>query len=597
MHTFCTMRLQLTVLILFVSVFSFAQLGIEGQIKDATTKETIPYCAISIKNKAKGCLTNEEGIFKLINVMPTDTLLISNIGYRRKTIAVLECAKETIIYIERKENQLKEIVVNGNNDYIYQIIENCRRRLVKSEQYRSKAYFVLETEVKKQPVELLECYYNANFNNSAVRDLDFKNGRVGLATYNERYFINLNTSKVFTTLNLLGSSNYLPTVPFQVNKRQLKKTFQLRLVSVYDTLNPVYQIAFQPIDSSGSSFSGEMWIEKKTNMLKKITLTVFKTTYHPFRPIFKDFGEIQNVSMQITKNYNTNEGVGLLSHIDFNYQIYYTHKQYPGIVAQNNDTTFEVRSKGLLYFYDYNNLFILPKFKYNAEFSDYQKITSLTYNEGFWSNNNSLVYSDKMKKGLSYFKAHGQLINYRNNGGGRASFPNDGLFENNYLLWSKKLRLSLKQDRIRNDTVSQDTHGSESVWKGKFNLSAQLFLDINSISDSLQFFSASIFDVYETFYNIKEEPNTNCFLNIYFDLYEIERRKMEKIMSSKTYSPMQLDSIYRQSVKNLETQTFEYIKQVNHGTNSKALEKWNNYVLQQLEIDNFLQFGVKKSGL
>jgi hypothetical protein len=590
------MKLRLSVILFFYVYHNHAQVTVDGEIKDAVTNEAIPYCAIGVKNTAKGCLTNEEGVFKLTNVLLTDTLVISYVGYKRKTISILDFTKNTTLYLVRKDNVLNEVVVYSNDDYLYSIFEKCRKQLLNSKQQQSKAYFVLETELKQQPVELLECYYNASFNSSVVEALNFKNGRVGLAPYNERYFINQNTSKVFTFLNLLGGSSYLPTAPLQLNKRQLKKSFRLKLLSVYDTLNPIYKIAFNPIDSNANKFSGEMWIEKNTSVLKKITLIISKTTRHPFRPIFKDFGEIQHASMQITKSYYTNEGLSLLDHIDFNYQMLYRHRKNVSGVAENNDTTFEVTSKGLLYFYDYNKLFIIPKFSYNADFSDYQKITSLTYNEGFWNTNNSLVYSDKMTQGINYFKTYGQLINYKNSGNSRASFTKEGFFKSNYLVWSKDFRLSLKNDSIKNDTLSETTPNNQLGWREKYRLRAQLFLDINEMADSLQHFSASIFDVYETFYNLKEEPYTNCFLNIYFDLYEIERRKMEKIFSTKKYTRLQLDSIYQQAIKNLETQTFDYIKQVNHGTNIKALEKWNDYVLQNLGISNFNVSGLKKGG-
>ena len=79
-------------------------------------------------------------------------------------------------------------------------------------------------------------------------------------------------------------------------------------------------------------------------------------------------------------------------------------------------------------------------------------------------------------------------------------------------------------------------------------------------------------------------------------MYEIERRKMEKLFSAKKYSPKQLDSIYQQAIKNIETKTFDYIKEVNHDTNIKALEKWNEQVLQDLAIDNFKLYSLNTGG-
>jgi Trm5-related predicted tRNA methylase len=117
-------------------------------------------------------------------------------------------------------------------------------------------------------------------------------------------------------------------------------------------------------------------------------------------------------------------------------------------------------------------------------------------------------------------------------------------------------------------------------------LKAQLFLDINPVKDSVQHYSATIFDVYQTYYNLPEEPFTNCFLNIYFDLFEIERQKMEKIIAKHKFNLTQFDSLYKLSVANLDKQTSEYTREVERGKNTRALKKWSDYVRTEIGIDN-----------
>lgn len=579
------------------SFYSQAQTILQGFIKDLKTKEPIPYCAIALKSKPVGCLSNTEGLFQISARIDTDTLIVSYIGYKRKQIAISDFVKSNLILLEATENILNEVVVYSNDDYLYQLIESCRKKILSSKQSESKVYFVLESSIREQPVELLECYYNGTFTSSSLKSLDFKNGRVGVAPYNERFFINSNISKAFTFLSLLESADLMPANPLQFNARQLRKKYSLRLRSLSDAENPLYHIEFNPLDSNGRYFSGELWIEKNSGNIKKVRLTAYTTKYHPFLPLFKQSGSVENASMQISKTYVTTSGESLLDHIDFNYQLNYRHLHQRSFVNANSDTTFSVESKGIMHFYDYGNAFTLPYFNYDEDLSDYRKITSLTFNEAFWNNNNSLVYSNKMKKGISYFKSNGILINYKNtNQSVTEFFKNGSFFENNYIMWSDRSRLSLKKNGIKNDTIEKNSSGSQGFLANRYRLKAQIFLDLNPMQDSVQHYSVTIFDVYQTYYNIAEEPFTNCFMNIYFDLVEIERRNMEKAISKANFTIAQFDSLYKVTQLKLEEKSQEYFSKVDRGKNVKVLETWNNYVKLHLGIDNFGIFQMNSNG-
>jgi hypothetical protein len=581
---------------LLIALHGNSQVKLQGSVKDSKTKENIPYCAVGIKNTATGCLANDEGLFQISGRIQTDTLLVHYIGYEEKQVPLAEFAKNPVIYIDRKETTLNEVVIYSNDDYLYDIFDNCRKSLFLSKQAQSKVYYVLETEIGGQPVELLECYYNGRFNNSSVKELNFKNGRVGIAPYNNRYFINLNISKAFTFIDIANANDQFPAIPFQLDKKKLKKQFRLVLKNSYNDVNPVYHIAFTPVKDNGDYFSGDAWIEKNSGRLKKISFFISKTRHHPFLPMFKAESEIKNVSMQITKTYVPVNGENLLSHIDFSYQLDYHHIHQTSLLNPNADTSFEVKSKGLMQFYDHGKLFIPPYFNYDADLSDYRKISALTHNEAFWASNAGLVYSEKMKKGIAYFKKNGQLINYKNTRSVNQNNALRGLWgmETNYLVWSDKTRISLKKDGIKNDTVAGSSTYSQFL-ADKYKLKAQLFLDLNPMEDSVQHYSATVFDVYETFYNIPQESFTNCFLNIYFDLFEIERRKMEKVISENKFTANQFDSLYKLTCKNLDLQTMDYLREVERGKNYRALEKWNLYVKQNVGIDNLEVFGLRNA--
>ncbi len=588
---FAILKAGCIIVFFFSWVFCPAQIFLEGSIKDANTKEPIAFCAIGLKNSTKGWLSNEDGVFGINGVKETDSLVVLFLGYKTKVLSVADFRKNSIIYLHRKTTTLDEVVVTGDHSYLFDIMDKCRKTLFKPKERASKVYFMLESEVENQPVELLECYYNGEFTNNTVKELKFKNGRVGKTVFmDNRNFSSLNISKAFMLIDLLNHVERIPTIPFQLNKRNLKKTYKLKVRTKFDEQNPVYNIAFEPVRADGKHFSGEVWIEKNTGILKKIVLTIYETTYHPFVTQLAEIGEIGNVSMQICKTFRTLNGENVLDHTDFNYQLSYHHMHSNVIASDYKDTSFIVKSNGLMYFYDFENLFYIPDFSFDSDQSDYRKISSLTYNESFWSSNTGLSYSDKMRKAIRYFKLKGGFLNFRRGMNNKVDTSLRFLYENTNLTWDKKSRLSFKKDGMKKDTI----HLKNDILALAYKLKAKIFFDINPVGDSLQHYSICVFDVFDTYYNLPEEPFTNCFMNIYFDLFEIERRKMENILVQKKFSIAQMDSVYKQATFNLDRQTAEYFKQVERGKNFKQLEKWNDLVKQQLGIDNIAIFQIRE---
>jgi len=570
-----------------------AQLSLEGTVLDAVSREPVPYCAVGVLHKpAIACLSNEEGVFRLTGQAPTDTLLLSCVGYKTKTLPLARL--NATVLLERSVVNLNEVVVLGDDGFLYHLFETCRKQLALSPQQTSKAYYVLESTIGEQPVELLECYYKAQANNAVVKSLEFKNGRVGVAPLEGRYFVSLNSSKAFTFLNLSNPNDRLPVLPTQLGSKKLKKQYRLRLNNIVPQADTLYNIEFLPRDSSGACFSGELWIGKRSGQLKKITLRSETTVHHPFIPVFAETGRIAGVSMQVSKTYATHNGINTISHINFDYTIHYVHRHSSTLLNENADTTFDVHSKGLIYFYDFGKPFIPPYFQYNPELNDYRKIASLSYNDAFWSNNTGLIYSKNMQRGIAYFRKYGSLLNYRNTHQAKA-FGKGWMFENNYIPWSATARIALKKD-IQKDTATSLPGSGAQFRADQYRLKAQLFLDLNPMRDSVQHYSMAVFDVDQTFYHLPEEPATNCFINIYFDLFEIERRYLERRMAQENYSPAQIESLYRASQKRIEAQSADYLREVERGRNYKALEKWNALVAKELQIDNMAIFGVREPG-
>lgn len=574
------------VLVLLASFMSRGQNLYQGQVKDKKDGLGLPYCAVGIKGLNVACLSNEDGYFRLKFNPTTDTLTFQALGYRSHSIAALEFLKEPIVFLEPEAKKLEEVTVYANDDRLYELMDRCRKTLLQFKNTESKVYYSLQSSVGTTPVELLECYYNGKFTNARVKELNFKNGRAGLSAVNGRYFVNLDVSKAFTFLDLINPHEKLPSIPFQLTKKQVRKNYQLGLRELSSDQGTIYQITFVPRNDSARFFKGTAWIDQASSQLLKLDLEVNNTSYHPFLPAYEGLSKITTASLKISKTYQLKGDETHLEMIRFNYQLNYTHLHQTALHANNPDTTFEVNARGLMYFYDYGNPFILPRFDYDTDFTDYRKIVSLGYNESFWQNNFQLMYSKRLQKELQYFNRNGKLLNYRSALNLRTEQSNDFVFADTYVPWSATKRISLKKSGIKHDS----TVTGEIPTKA-YQLAAQIFLDIDPAGDSLRHYSTCLLDVFHTFYNLKEEPYTNCFLNIYFDLCEIQRRQLETEIKGKQ-SLVEVDALYKKHKLAFEKTSARYLSEVERGKNKNQLKKWNDMVKSQLGIDNMALFAI-----
>ena len=218
----------------------------------------------------------------------------------------------------------------------------------------------------------------------------------------------------------------------------------------------------------------------------------------------------------------------------------------------------------------------------------------IPYNEVFWNNNNTLLLTERQKENLGFFAHKGYLINFRDGNYGKdflrlPKFDTTGFFEFYYSFWSPVKRISLIKRMPGNETYSQEKI-NQSIPNDLYLLKVQILLDITQLDDSINCKSFSVFDAKQTFYHLPEEPYTKAFLNIYFDICEIERRKMEKELNSHSYTFSQADSIYRKTGQSIDNITGRYLKEVKLGKEENALRKWNQYVLEKLDIDNLQMF-------
>ncbi|MCD2260716.1 T9SS type A sorting domain-containing protein [Psychroserpens luteolus] len=116
----------------FLSLSSFAQTTIKGTISDGN--DDVPFSNIMIKHSSKGVLADEKGRFS-IEAKSTDTLQISNLGYRTQEIVVGKQKKLNITLKDYEE--LAEVVVVAYAPHY------CSKSYICGERYRCSSVGVL----------------------------------------------------------------------------------------------------------------------------------------------------------------------------------------------------------------------------------------------------------------------------------------------------------------------------------------------------------------------------------------------------------------------------------------------------------------------
>jgi hypothetical protein len=577
--------LLITITFMLLSDNLLAQVHIQAVVKDAKTNQVVPFCGIGIKNTTNGTIANGEGIFTLVADTLKDIFVITSLGYETQEISAHNTFTKGIIYLEKSNISLNEVTIHATNDYLYEIMDKCRKNIAEYEpKSTTKAYLGIETQAKEKPIELLEIYYNGYLNGINIDELLIKNGRVAWDTVNGHYFSSLSTSEMLRKVQLTRANGSFAAIPLQFKLKNMRKLFDLQLIGAN---KDYFHIGFTPFRDSSLYFSGEAWIDKSYNLLK-IMLEGKNIRLYPLMAIFPG-DSLYQFNIQITETFKQIENIFLLDYIDFRYDFIYEAIGNDPFIAERNQNPIQYKTKGILYFYDYGNPFILPHFEYDPTYNDYKIMSQIPYNNIFWNNNNKVPLTEGQKHDLNDLIENGISQNYNKAYaiGGENSYwdtINPALNYHQYynIFWSKNHRLNIVKSIDDTEEISVMGALPSQLYK----LKVQLLFDITRVGDSLYHSSYTVFDRQQSFYHLAKYPYSNCFLNIYFDICEIERRKMEAQLPLVNYDLDKMNTMYEQTQIDLKEISNRYFNEVFLGKNSRELEKWNNYVKDHLGIDN-----------
>ncbi len=552
---------------------------IEGKVIDYRSKEALPFAHIYNPVTQKGTISNGSGYYKLTQGSFSDSIIVSYIGYKKQKIKFENGRTFYPVFLEPSTNELEEVVVMAkDNSYLFEMIAKAKKN-VSIGTKTGKAYFDLKSYYDNRQVEQVEAFYNAEVNSYDPVNLSIKIGRIALREYNDKLFTSLETSRVFTMQQLFKESDFFPISPLELNEKKGKKYFSAALLQKYadDDKDSVFVIKFFPKKDSSDKFITTVWIKPYANLIVKVKYEIINATKHPFFPLFKS-DSIKSMDMEITKTFTTIDKQPIINHIDFIYSVDYKSR---------DKNIYNVTTKALLHIFDYGSKFDLPLFDFSDNnISDYRKINAIPHNDYFWNNYEGFKMSDQYGENNEFFNHPLSVTNKKIFSANK--YGPFGLMEHPYVQWTGKRILFKEKDTVQfEDASSTQKPGFKALY---YDLSVKVFLDINYVGDSLQIVSKTIFDPFESYFQLEMNRSVQCFINIYFDLVEIER---VKLMKSITGSDMKLETIkelHRKSKQSIFYLKEKYFRETERGTKFDKLEKWNKIVKKELGIDNVALF-------
>lgn len=543
-----------------------------AKITDKDTAKPLIYASVFNKTTKRGTTSNLKGYFRLNGINVGDTIVVSYIGYESETIIFNPKKLKKSINLKPKNTLLDQVEILGENLLLYKLITKCKEnRFDKSR--TSKTYLSVKTKYENEQIELVESYYNAKFTGYNIDDFFLKNGRIALKKHNNRFFNSLGTSRAIFKHKLLKSTRQYPHNPFDLSKRKLKKYYNLKLISKYKDLgsNTIYEIGFSPKKKKEKYFEGKVWVDSTNMRIKKIILIKQDTKFHPFIAIGLD--SVKKVDLYISKTFFNIEGEQYINSINFKYKIWY---------KPIDSSEFIISTNAFLYAYNYDEKFHLPLYKFhNSVYHDYRQILSIPYNKLFWDNINEFRIDEGKENNDEYVnKSNTCSINRFVD---LNSFK-EGFFEHPFVFWSKE-RIGF------NDDNEDYTKYANQIPSDRYNFNVQIFLDMNFFNDSLNILTKTIFDPFNSYYRFEHTDMSKAFINMYFDLMEIQRKKIsEKIKQTPNINFEKIERIYKNQMIEAKRIGKQFFQEVQRGTIRNKMIEWNNYIRNELSIDNLAIF-------
>lgn len=571
--------LLLVVLSLFLEAQaqgSSTTIVIEGVVSDSTTHEKLAFATVYNRTRDKATITNETGYFQLNIESFQDSVVISYVGYKSQVLTLNPNKKSYQVALKPTSVDLEAVTIKPRDySYFFNLIQACKEKRT-TERVKAKAYYQLKSYIGENQIELVESFYNATIKGYDLLGLKLKCGRVGLREHDSSFFGSLESSKPIYKHKLFFTSAYFPTNPLELKVKKAERKFHIDLIQAYqdETRDSVYVVFLYPKKNTNNYFNCKLWINATDTVVQKVEFNGINLSDYPIMPINR-FDQLTKRNLKMTKTFNQTDGGVHFEHVDFQYDFVYNKR---------GGSSYRVNTEVVLFTYDYDQPFNLPKYGISTKgLSDYQLIGALPYNHFFWKNNDELQLHDAINKNKQ-FLIHPQTIT--NNNFREKHSELSKLFSYPSYYWSNS-RFAFK-------TLEKNTDFIRSNENPYYKLHCGIYLDFNKYRDTIHLLSKSIFDVYRSYYLFYIDEIANCFFNMYFDLYEVERIKLIESLSAGTLTQAKIDSTYNQILKETRKTVQQFEMEVERGRNFENFQKWNLGIKESLGVDNIKTFGLSK---
>jgi hypothetical protein len=568
--------LRLLLLIALLPLAGSAQLTVRLTVIDATTQAPLSYATVVNLSNGRGSLTNELGEVQLTNLQPEDELKFSFLGYSPVSVSAAKAAGWSQVELSPRVLQLQTANVVGDPSWMYELLLKTRRKRNFKKQ-TARTYYNLNTRIDGALVEWIEAYYNADIIGEDLHRMHLKNGRVGIREWDRRFFLTLNTAKAILMYQPFSGNRYFPDAPFEMRKRELLKTYELQLEQTYRDSegNAVVVIGFTPLIAPNQHFSGRAWIDSTTAVLHKIELNVEQSTVSPFVPILPN-DSIGPIRLKMTRTYGRHEGENRFQQVEFRYSAKYFSEYLAPV---------DLESRAVIHAYDYDSAFVIPRAPYlTTGLDDYKRMNAIPHNSVFWSFGADFdLGADKDALERFYQSAdvfrNDQL--FRDRGSDTLH-----LYEAPIVFWNPK-RVQIRM--VHDAETTTNEHWGTMVMPRPYELSADLFMDVNQTPKGLHYKTEAVFDPYKTYWAGEMDRFELAFVNLYFDLFECARRDLLTALQE-VHDVTVAQKLFDQ----FRTQAFQFgeelITSAERGHAEKAMRKWDAYVDERLGISNIATF-------
>lgn len=258
-------------ILIFLTTFFYTPYIIgQNFIYDSTSK--MPISAVSIQyNKNNGVITNEDGYFELPIIQNIDSLKISHISYKQKTIIFKNLVKGDTIFLEASSINLKEVIISSLNPK--KIVANAIKKI--DDNYINTphnlfGFFRQTLEENNKGVEMIEVnfisYLKDRKSTSSTKVMNARRtknySKLNLKTHGGVLSIIENGDFVKRKVNFLDIS--------EINNYEFLYEGKLD----YNNLN-VYKISFKPIDNNNFRIlrKGILYIDSKSLAIIELNYT------------------------------------------------------------------------------------------------------------------------------------------------------------------------------------------------------------------------------------------------------------------------------------------------------------------------------------